>query len=205
MKRLIGLIFLIVILSHNAFSQKLYVWCQKEQIPTPRIGFLADKEIDLVIFDGRIMTAKSKVECSSESITNSLAQFIKSTYPSANINILTSDKYYQKPKDSTVTIKIAISAYHAAFGANVKVGIGSIGGEFGWGAIPEGKWNAVTGYSIKIYDYSNGLDLKSTKDIGKIASRPNTGGYRTAKNILNSTYIAANQELFFFVDECFME
>jgi len=205
MKKILGLTILIVIFSHNAFSQKLYVWCQKEQIPTPRKGFLADKEIDLVVFDGRIMTPKSKIECSSDSIINSLARLIKNTYPSAKINVLSGEDYYKNPKDSIVTIKIAISAYHAAFGADVKVGIGNVGGEFSWGAIPEGKWNAVTGYSVKIYDYSNGDKVKRNKDIGKIASRPNTGGYRTAKNILNSTYIEANQEMFFFIDECFME
>ena len=205
MKKMIGLVFLIMIMTQYVFSQKLYVWCQKEQIPTPRNGFLAEREIDLVIFDGRIMTPKSKIECSSESITNNLAQLIKITHPSATINILSTDSYYTKPKDSILTIKIAISAYHAAFGANVKVGIGSVGGNFSWGAIPEGKWNAVTGYSVKIYDYSEGAKIKKTKNIGKIASRPNTGGYRTAKNILNNTYIEANQELFFFIDECLME
>ena len=40
-----------MIISQNIHSQKLYIWCQKEQIPTPRIDFLAELEIDLVIFD----------------------------------------------------------------------------------------------------------------------------------------------------------
>lgn len=205
MKKLLGLALFFMVVSQSAFSQKLYVWCQKVQIPTPREGFMADNEINLVIFDGRTMTPKSRIKCSSESITDNLAQLIKETYPSAKVNVLPGSAYYEKPKDGVITVKIAISAYHAAFGANVKVGIGNIGGNFSWGAMPEGRWNAVTGYSVRVYDYRNGLEITNNKTIGKIASRPNTGGFRTAKNILNSTYINANQDMFFFIDECFMD
>jgi len=205
MKKIIGLTFLTLILSSNLYSQKMYVWCQKEQIPTPRNGFLQNKEIDLVLFDLRTMTEKSKIECSSQEVINNLINLIKKTYPSAIFNISESDKFYQNPKPNKLTIKIAISAYQAAFGADVKVGIGSIGGKFMWGIFPEGKWNAVTGYSIMIYDYTNGEKDKMTEEIGKVASRPNTGGYRTAKNILNKTCIEANQELFSFIDRSLME
>jgi hypothetical protein len=104
-----------------------------------------------------------------------------------------------------ITIKIGISAFHAAFGADVKVGIGNVGGNFSYAAFPEGKWNAVTAYAVKIYDYRENKELKKTKEIYKIASRPNTGGYITAKNILNTTYIEANQEMLFFIDETFMK
>ena len=104
-----------------------------------------------------------------------------------------------------ITIKIGISAYHAAFGADVKIGIGSVGGNFSYGAFPEGKWNAITAYAVKIYDNRNNSETKKTKDIYKIASKPNLGGYITAKNILNTTYIEANQELLFFIDETFMK
>jgi hypothetical protein len=183
----------------------MYVWCQKDQNPTPRSGFLENKKIDLVIFDSRILTEKSNIKCEGETIINNLVSLIKMTYPSANFNVLESEKYYQNPQENRVTIKIAISAYHAAFGADVKVGIGSTGGEFSWGIFPEGKWNSVTGYSIMIYDYSNGEKIKKTVEIGKVASRPNTGGYRTAKNILNTAYLEANQELFGFIDRSLME
>ena len=102
-------------------------------------------------------------------------------------------------------LKIGIAAYHAAFGADIKVGIGSIGGNFAWGVIPEGKWNAVTGYNAIIYDYRENKEQKIAKEIAKIASRPNTGGYITAKNILNKTYMEANQDLLFFIDNTFMK
>ena len=205
MKKILGTILIVISLANYAAAQKLYVWCQKEQIPTPRNGFLQEEEIDLVIFDGRTLTSKSKIECESEVIIQNLADYVKVTYPAAKINILKSDQYYDKPKDNTLTIKIAISAYHAAFGANVKVGIGSFGGNFGWGSIPEGKWNAVTGYAVKIYNYTNESKTKYSKEIGKIASKPNMGGYSTAKKILNTTYIDANQELLFFIDDSLME
>lgn len=88
---------------------------------------------------------------------------------------------------------------------SIKIGIGSTGGNFSWGIFPEGKWHSVVGYSVIIYNYEEGLNKKLTKEIGKVASRPNTGGYRTAQNILNSAYIQANQELFGFIDNTLMD
>ena len=199
------LLIAFLLTTSSLFAQKLYVWCPKDQVPTPRQGFLEKDTIDLVIFDGRILTAKSKIECTPENTISQLTEFIKMTYPSAIVNILNSNLYYKDPSKNRITIKIGISAYHAAFGADVKVGIGSVGGNFSYGVIPEGKWNAVTAYAVKIYDYRNSLDLKKTKDIYKIASKPNMGGYTTAKNILNTTYIEANQELLFFIDETLMK
>lgn len=205
MKKIYKLLILVMIISQNMYSQKLYVWCQKEQIPTPRIDFLSKSEIDLVIFDGRVITPKSKIECDSQTTMNNLSELIRLTYPSAVINLLETNKYFKNSEKNKITIKITISAYHAAFGGDVKVGIGSVGGQFSWGIFPEGKWNATTGYSIKIYDYRDNKDNKFSKEIGKIVSRPNTGGYRTAKNILNSSYIEANKELFSFIDNSLME
>jgi hypothetical protein len=205
MKKSYIILILTMIISQNIHSQKLYIWCQKEQIPTPRIDFLAESEIDLVIFDGRVITPKSKIECDSQTTMRNLSELIRLTYPSARINLLETDKYFKNPEKNRITIKITISAYHAAFGGDVKVGIGSVGGLFSWGVFPEGKWNATTGYSIKVYDYRDDNENKFSKEIGKIVSRPNTGGYKTAKNILNSSYIEANKELFSFIDNSLME
>lgn len=200
-----GITLLMLFLSTNLQSQKMYVWCQKEQKPTPRKGFLENKEVDLVLFDTRIMTEKSKIECESETIINNLVDLICKTYPSANFNVLKSNRFYQNPSENKITIKVAISAYHAAFGADVKVGIGSSGGKFAWGIFPEGQWNAVAGYSVMIYDYENGTKNKMTEEFGQASSRPNTGGYRTAKNILNRAYIQANLQMFSFIDKSLME
>lgn len=204
MKAQLTLIFLLLI-SGNLVAQKLYVWCPEEQLITPRPGFLSKDTVDLVIFDGRILTDKSKIECTSENTILQLEEFIKKTYPSAVMNTLNSSFYYKDPLKNRITIKIGISAYHAAFGADVKIGIGVVGGNFSYGLFPEGKWNAVTAYAVKIYDNRNNLETKKTKDIYKIASRLNTGGYKTAKNILNTTFIEANQEMLFFIDETLMK
>ncbi len=199
------LIITLLLTVSSLFAQKLYVWCPKDQVPTPRQGFLEKDTIDLVIFDGRILTANSKIECTSENTISQLSEFIKMTYPSAIVNLLNSNLYYKDPIKNRITIKIGISAYHAAFGVDVKVGIGIVGGDFSSVVIPEGKWNAVTAYAVKIYDFRNNSDIKKTKDIYKIASKSNIGGYMTAKNILNTTYIEANQELLFFIDETVMK
>lgn len=202
----IKLLFVLLwLVSGNLFSQKLYVWCPKEQIPSPRQGFLNKDTIDIVVFDGRILTEKSKVECTSENTIFQLAEFIKKTYPSAVVNILNSSSYFKDSPRNRITIKIGISAYHAAFGADVKVGIGNVGGNFSYGLMPEGKWNAITAYAVKIYDNRNNYEIIKTKNICKTASNPNMGGYTTAKNILNMTYIEANQEMLFFIDETFMK
>ena len=142
MKNKLFVIFLLL-LSGNLFAQKLYVWCPKVQLQKPRLGFLDKDTIDLMIFDGRILTEKSKIECTSENTIFQLGEFVKSTYPSAIVNLLSSSLYYKDPSKNRITIKIGISAYHAAFGADVKVGIGIVGGNFSYGVFPEGKWNAV--------------------------------------------------------------
>jgi hypothetical protein len=197
-------LIILLFTTYNLFAQKLYVWCPKEQVPTPRQGFLEKDTIDLIIFDGRILTKNSMVDCTSENTILNLSNFIKATYPSATINLRNSDQYYKDPLKNRITIKIGISAYHAAFGADVKIGIGSVGGNFSFGVFPEGKWNAITAYALKIYDYRDNSVVKKVKDISKTGSKPNLGGYISAKNILNTTYIEANQEMLFFIDETFM-
>ncbi|MFD1628835.1 hypothetical protein [Pseudopedobacter beijingensis] len=199
------LLITLILTTGNLFAQKLYVWCPKDQIATPRQDFLEKDTIDLVVFDGRILTPKSKIECTADGTINKLTDFIRQTYPATTINVLNSNQYYKDPANNRITVKIGISAYHAAFGADVKVGIGSVGGNFSYGVFPEGKWNAVTAYAVKIYDYRNNNEIKKVKDILKTASRPNTGGYITAKNILNSSFIEANQEMLFFIDETLMK
>ncbi|GHV69924.1 hypothetical protein FACS1894199_19200 [Bacteroidia bacterium] len=199
------LLITLILTTGNLFAQKLYIWCPKEQIATPRHGFLEKDTIDLVVFDGRILTPKSKVECTPDATINKLTDFIRQTYPSTTINILSSNQYYKAPVSNRITVKIGIAAYHAAFGADIKVGIGSVGGNFSYGIFPEGKWNAITAYAVKIYDNRNDTEIKEVKDILKTASRPNMGGYITAKNILNSSYIEANQEMLFFIDETLMK
>jgi hypothetical protein len=192
-------------LTNNVFAQKLYVWCPKEQIITLRKAFLEHDTIDLVIFDGRLLTKNSRVECTSENTVAQLGDYIKKTYASTTINLLSSNDYYKDPTKNRITIKVGISAYHAAFGTDIKMGIGSVGSSFTFGVFPEGKWNALTAYTVKVYDYRNGKEIKQTKDISKLDSKSNMFGYSSAKSILNSTYMQANQEMLFFIDEALMK
>ena len=198
-------LFLFILFSGNLFSQKLYVWCPKDQLVKPRQGFLEKDTINLAIFDGRIFTKNSKVECTPENTITQLAEFIQSTYPSSIMNVLSTSGYYNDPVKNRITIKVGISAYHAAFGADVEIGIGSVGGNFSYGVFPEGKWNAITAFAVKVYDYRNNQETKKTKDISKTASKSNMGGFITAKNILNTTYIEACQDMMFFIDESLMK
>lgn len=207
MKKVCSVLFILTLISfgNNTYSQKLYVWCPKDQLVKPRQGFLEKDTIDIAIFDGRILTKNSKIECTPENTISQLGEFIQKTYPSSVMNVLNPSAYFKDPVKNRITIKIGISAYHAGFGADVKVGIGIVGGNFSYGVIPEGKWNAVTAFAVKIYDYRNNLENKKSKDIYKIASKPNMGGYLTAKNVLNTTYIEACQEMLFFIDESLMK
>lgn len=199
------LLSILLCFANTVFAQKLYVWCPKDQMITPRMNFLEKDTVDVVIFDGRLLTKNSKVECTSENTVAQLGDFIKQTYPSATVNLLSSAYYYKDPLKKRITVKIGISAYHAAFGTDVKVGVGSLGGSFSFGVIPEGKWNAITAYAVKIYDYRGDKEDKKVKDIYKIDSKPNMLGYLSAKTCLNSTYMQANQDLLFFIDESLMK
>jgi hypothetical protein len=202
-KTLLLTTFLSFIFNYS-FGQKLYVWCPDEQNVKPRIGFLENQEINILVFDGRTITKNSKVECESENVVQALSNYIRKAYPSAKINLLKNEAYYKKPEKGKITIKLAISAYHAGFGADISAGIGSVGGNFSYGVIPKGEWNGVTSYYVQIFDSRN-EDKKLVKEISEIASKPNMWGYKTAKVCLNTTYIQANQTLLFFIDNSLME
>ena len=194
------LLSLLVCLSLNSYSQKLYVWCPKTQEIKPRSGFLAKDTIDLVIFDGRVLTKNSRIECNSADVMAAIASNIQKAYPAALLQIQGDSAYYRDPAPGRITLKLGVSAFHAGFGVDISVGIGSIGGSFSYGIIPKGKWNAITAYYLRLYDYRNGKTEKLTTSISKIASRPNMWGYRSAQDCLNETYMAANQDLLFFID-----
>jgi len=57
------------LISSTSIAPKLHEWCPKEQISKPRQGFLENDTIDVAIYDGRILTENSKVECTSENTT----------------------------------------------------------------------------------------------------------------------------------------
>jgi hypothetical protein len=166
-------------------------------IAAPRTTFLEGQSIDVIVFDGRLMTPKSKIECSSEEVVNEFISILKNTYPSATFNVLPPNEYYSEPNDSVITIKLGISAYHAAFGADVSVGIGQVGGDFSWGLFPSSQWHGLVGLAVTI----NLSGESITKTIAKTNSKSNTAGFKTAKNMLTTSYMQAIQEMLFFIDE----
>tara|TARA_B100000315_G_scaffold110447_1_gene101285 strand:- start:612 stop:1202 length:591 start_codon:yes stop_codon:yes gene_type:complete len=192
------LIISILLLFQGCATTKVF---QPNQIPvSPRVGFLEDVTIDLAIFDGRVIN-----EFSFE-IINQISNQLKKTYPSAKFNILPSNQFYKDPVSGRITIKIALASYDAGFGSNITVvTVGTFGGDFGYGIIPEGKWNGITGFSINIYDGRNNNSSKVTKNIGNVVSLPNMWGYKTARNALDKSYKQSMQELLFFIDNSLMK
>lgn len=191
---------LIVALSVTSFgcaTERVYI--PKQMAVSQRVGFLNKDVVDLAIFDGRVDKEKS-----TELKTQIVNQIIK-TYPSANFNLVDEGRFYLDAQPNRITIKITVAAYSSGFGSKMTVGIGSVGGQFSYGIIPESKWNGITGFSINIYDYRKNTGTKSAKDIGKLVSKPNLGGYKTAKSALDESYKAAMQELLFFIDNSLMK
>ncbi len=189
----------------TTFSQKLYIWCPPEQKAKPRTSFLIDTNIDVVIFDGRVFPDKIRDKCNAETVRSGIGNYIKNLYPSANVNIMTEDFYYKKADVGHIVIKVAIVAYHAGFGTDISLGIGSIGGQSAFIAFPKGEWNALTSYHIEIIDQRNNLSKKFVKEISELDSKPNMLGYSSAKSALNKTYLLANQKLALFIDSSLME
>ncbi|RPE05509.1 hypothetical protein EGT74_24300 [Chitinophaga lutea] len=186
-------------------AQKTYAWCADEIRTKPRIGFLQGDTIDVVIFDGRNLEALKRNGCEEGQLAKNLQRAISQTYPQAVFNILTSEKYPLDAAPDRITIKVGIVGYHAAYGTDITTGFGTFGGNFSYGVFPSSSWNAITAYSLKVYDKRNGTDLKKTKDISKTESTGESFGFKSAKKILDKSFTAANQELFFFIDECFMK
>lgn len=182
------------------YSQKIYVWCPENNQVKPRKGMGQNDTVNIVFFDGRSIPSKSKIECTSEQISESIFAQIKSAYPSA-VLVLQPDSVYYKTNlnENSILIKIGIGGYHAGFGSDVSVGIGVIQGHFATMVFPRGQWNAVTAYFVQVFLGKK----KATKEISNISSRPNMWGYKSAKSALNECYNKSTTDLLFFIDEQF--
>ena len=199
MKNLLTLILIFVsIIFQGCATTKVF---EPIKIQAPqRVGFLEDELIDLAIFDARLNSDYSF------ELINQISNQIIRTYPSANFNIIPINEFYNNPKSDRITMKISIVSYDAGFGSKVTViTVGTFGGEFGYGIIPEGKWNGVTGFSLNIYDNRNKETKKYSNNIGKIISLPNTYGYKTAKAALDKSYKQTMQDLLMYIDNALMK
>jgi hypothetical protein len=128
------LLFLLTI--SYGFTQKLYIWCPEQYNIKARGGFLENEEVNLIVFDGRVIPAKSKVECETVEVEQALTKFVQSVYPSCKVTVLPESEYYKPSAKDRITIKIGIASYQAGFGTDISVGIGSVGDKFSYGVFP---------------------------------------------------------------------
>lgn len=204
MKSILLALLLFVCSFSPAYAQKLYVFCPEAQEVKARIGFMEGEKLNVVLFDGRQIPNKVKTDCSSEEFKAGLISIIKRSYPSVQVNILPESEYYKKADSGAVTIKLGILAYHAGFGIDVAAGLGTAGGQIGTGLFMKGQWNAVTAYSVKIFD-QRVVSKPFSKEIAKVDSRSNMLGNKSAKQALSTSYTSALQELLFFIDNSLMQ
>lgn len=198
MKILKGIIWsLPILLMVSCATSKTYAPSQTST--TPRTGFLENEQIDVVFFDSR-----SEKDESAE-VQNSILEHLKKTYPAANFQKINSSEYFSSPDNGKITLKINIAGYNAGFGVESTSGIGSINGQpFVFSGVSDGKWNGLTGLGVNFYDYRNGED-KFSKEISDVVFKPNTGGYSTARNALQTSFQNVMKGLASFIDQSLME
>jgi len=164
---------------HASNAQKMYIWCPQKLTPSPRTTQLKDVSIDLVITDSRVFTGKVKNKCNSDELKNSLFELIRSTYPSARITLISDKKSINS--NTSVLIEVDITAYHATFTTPM--------------------WFAQTDFSVKIKNLKATTPTEFSKDIHKEKKFFNVGGFGTAKNNLNKSYLEASIELLDFISD----
>lgn len=174
-------------------------YAPSETSTTPRIGFLADEEIDVSFFDSR-----TKINQSLE-VQNSIIDQLQKTYPDANFRKLDDSEYFSTPVNGKINIKINIAGYNAGFGVNSTSGIGSINGQpFVFSGVSDGEWNGLTGIAVLLYDYRS-REARYTTKISDVESRPNVGGYSTARAALQASFQNVMNRLTSFIDQNLME
>lgn len=167
------------IMFENSQAQKMYIWCPDKLNPNPHSEQLKDIQIDVIIKDSRLLTSKIKNKCTSEELTNSVFSLIKESYTNTNVNRIMSKN--NKSPNSKILIEIKITAYYATFTSPM--------------------WFAQTGFSVSLSDYRKESQIEYSKDIHKEKKFFNLGGFATAKNNLNKSFIEANIELFDFISD----
>jgi len=204
MNRIITLIGILMFCG-EAFAQKVYVWDPQPEVPVQRPLFTSSDTVDIIIFDGRSIPKKSNNKFTSEELIEVINNNIKEAYEGAVFNHLDKNEYYKEVKNKHVTIKIGISGYHAGFGRDIGVAIGNVGGKFKTSFIGEGKWNSITSFYVKVYDFRDNNSIVEEQEIISLEERPNLGGYSTARKALRSTYNQSMNKLFSFIDSVLMK
>lgn len=199
------LVLSIILFCNVANGQKIYVWAPDVDKPTQHPVFEQTDTVDIVIFDGRNIPEKSKVEFSPAAFIEYLANDIQYAYEGATFVVLPATKYFKPAADGHITLKIGIAAYQAGFGTDVDIAIGNVGGNFSYGVSPKGMWNAITSFYVRTFDKRNGSDIVKESEVVAQKEKANLWGYATAKKCLNETYVEARSKMFFFIDGVFMQ
>ncbi len=177
MKKILTLITFTLFLLNNVNAQKMYVWCPKPLNPVADTEQLSGIKVNVLVKDSRLLSGKIKNKCTSEQLVNSLFKLIKAKYPSATISKISSKK--NQSENCQVLIEINITAYYATFTSPM--------------------WYAQVDYSLKINDYRGEETITHNTDIHKEKKFFNMGGFKTAQNNLNKSYIEANTVLLDFI------
>lgn len=175
------------------------IYAPSETSTTPRTGFLTNEQIDVIFFDSR--TEKEQ----SEEIKNSIVDHLRKTYPDARFQKLDDSEYFATAERGKITLKINIAGYNAGFGVESTSGIGSINGQpFVFSGVSDGRWNGLTGIAVMLYDYRDGEERYSN-EISDVESRPNVGGYSTARAALQTSFQNVMNGLASFIDQNLIE
>jgi hypothetical protein len=163
-------------------------------IVTPRLGFLGQDTMMVSFFDSR------SDQQYSENIKIEIVNNLKRTYPSCKVLIL-ADEYFAKPSGNNIYLKINIMGYNSGFGIKTTSGIGIINGvPFSFSGVSDGKWNGIVGFIAVLYDNRDG-EQKFSANISHVITKPNVGGYRTARNVLQDSFQSAMNSLVIFIDQ----
>lgn len=160
----------------------------------PRLGMLSGTTVALAIYDARPDTSQFSA------IAQSIADAVRLAYPSARLALVPRDSAHADAAPGVVTVRVAVAAYVADFGRKVTAGIGSVGGTFVVGAIPEGVWNGLAGVVVTVVDRRTVSSSTKTQSISKLVSKPNTFGYKTARAALADSFHQSIADLLLFVD-----
>lgn len=198
------LFFLLIFFYFNGFSQKYFIVCPDTFAVNPKAGFLADKEINVVFFDNRILPEKVKNECTTDAITNAIFTALEKEYPSAKFHLLSSDLFYKNPDTNKVTLKISLKAYGYALKTDIAAITGVSGVPKLTGMSSSNSWNSITALDVTLYDYDNAQKNKVANSIVKPVSKSNIWGKKDGEKALNDSFEQAFQDITSMVDKEFM-
>ncbi len=177
MKRLLLPFIFSALDTYSAFAQKVYIGCPPPMGSKPNAGFLNKQAMDLVIVDSRAIPTDAKIECQGNEVTQALAGFLLSAFPSCNITVLRDT--LGAANANGIRLTIAITAYQAS--------------------LSKSEWTGSVNYQVAISDNRNKQAKKIAETIGNDTTRPNIFGYTAAKKALFTSFGQSNQDLQSFI------